>query len=125
MILDYNLEDVPELKAVAPGEYSLTIINVEEKIDKNGNPGILVVMKIVDEDAKPVITWLSLPKDDEEAEVRDNKLRNLKRFLECFSLTLPLEVSDMVGSEGWVILQLKDNEEYGEQNKIKKFLKQN
>ena len=68
MILDYNLEDVPELKAVAPGEYSLTIINVEEKVDKNGNPGILVMMKIADEEAKSVTTWLSLPGDDDEVE---------------------------------------------------------
>ena len=125
MILDYNLEDVPELKAVAPGEYSLTIINVEEKVDKNGNPGILVMMKIADEEAKSVTTWLSLPGDDDEVEVKNRKLRNLKRFLECFSLTLPLEVSDMVGSEGWAILRLEDDEEYGEQNRIKRFLVQN
>ena len=125
MILDYNLEDVPELKAVAPGEYSLTIINVEEKIDKNGNPGILVMMKIADEEAKSVTTWLSLPGDDDEVEVKNRKLRNLKRFLECFSLTLPLEVSDMVGSEGWAILRLEDDEEYSEQNRIKRFLVQN
>ena len=122
-ILDFNLDEVPELKAVAPGEYSVSILSADERTDKNGNPGIRMVMKISgEEDVKPLSYWLSLPGDKEEGEDRNRKLRTLKRFLECFGLILPLEVDDLVGEEGWVLLSIETSDDYGDQNRIKRFL---
>ncbi len=120
-----NFDDVVEPRAVAPDkEYKIRILEVREGTDKNGNPYILPRFEILDEvGAKDFTYFMGLPNDNMDAKRLNTVKFKIKNFLEAFNLDPSTDPSDWAGSEGWAILGMDDNEQYGEQNFIKKFVK--
>jgi hypothetical protein len=124
---DYNLNDSHEPTAAKPGEeYRLVITDVRDGQDKNGYSYVMPRLEIVGEPySKDFTHFLHLPSAGMN-EKQLNKVKwNLKAFTTCFSIDLsrpqdPKE--DWVGQEGFAILGTSDNEEYGEQNFIKKLV---
>lgn len=123
-ILDYNYSNVPDLEIMPPGDYELQIIAAEKKIDKNGNPGLLVRFRSSVPNTNPVGTWLSLPAEGDSEDVTNGKLRRLGKFVDAFNLpTKSEDAADYVGSSGFARLTVKaDDPAYGEQNKIGSFI---
>ena len=127
-------EDYTEPTAV-PGdtEYKLRIVDVKVDPstpdglprDKNGNAYLMPRFEILNEPtAKEFGRYMAVPNADMDAKKRNSCGFSIKQFFSAFdldsaSLNDPL---DMVGSEGWAILGLEDNEQYGEQNYVKKFI---
>ena len=123
-LLDINLSDVPDEITVEPGEYQLVITKAEQKQSKEGNEMIAVYFNIIDQpDAQMIAHYFLLPtgKGDEKA---NSKLRRLKDFyVACgFDLAAPIDTADFKGTEVFAILKLEDNDEYGEQNRINRFV---
>jgi len=121
--LDMNFDDVVEPRAVAPDkEYKLRILEVREGTDKNGNTYLMPRFEILDEvGAKDFTYFMGLPNDQMDAKRLNTTKYKIKNFVEAFGLGN--DVSDWQGSEGWAILGLEENEQWGEQNFIKKFVK--
>ena len=123
----YGLDESQEPKASKPGEeYKLIIVEVRDGEDKNGYDYLIPRLEIVGEPySKDFTHFLNLP-DGKMSEKQLNKVRwNLTSFAECFSIDMsrphdPKE--EWVGHEGYAILGTNDNEEYGEQNFIKKLV---
>jgi len=54
---------------------------------------------------------------------KNNVLWALESFKRCFSVPDGrIDLEDVIGNEGWAIIGLKEDPEYGEQNYIKKLI---
>ncbi len=122
-----DLENAPEITVVdANEEYKLRILDCRIGVDRNGHDFILPRFEVVNEPTSKDFThFLSLPSEGMD-EKKINKVKNaLKVFFLCFDVDLSRKLNpedDLTGQEGWGILGVSDDEEYGEQNYIKKFI---
>lgn len=126
-LLDIDVTDAQEPIAIPAGdEVKLRIVDCRKDVDKNDNEYILPRFEVVDQPlAKDFTKYIGLPNTEmNEKQVLKAKW-NLKSFYLSFGIDSSKPVNpeeDFLGLEGWAILGLEDNPEYGEQNYIKKFV---
>jgi len=120
-----NFDDVVEPKAVPEGEYELRITEVTQDNNKNNEPYIMPRFDIVSEPtAKTVSKYMALPIPTmDEKRLNQTKL-NLKRFFEAVGIDASggIDLDQLVGETVWAILGLEVDDEYGEQNFVKRFM---
>lgn len=124
--LDIDLNDVQEPTAV-PGdqEYKLRIIGCKMDDDKNGNPYLLPRFEVEGEPAAKEFTkFLRIPHGELDDKQINSAKWQLKSFSDAFEIDMAATNSpdDLIGAEGWAILGLSEDPEYGEQNYVKKFI---
>jgi hypothetical protein len=124
--LDFDLNDVPALDVVPAGEeYKLRITSCEMKISSKGNPGIQVRLDIPSAPAsKDISHWINLPDASTDEKKKIRQLNQVKEFCLCFGLDLsrPEFGDNLVGSTGWALLDVEEDDTYGEQNRVKRFI---
>jgi len=123
-LLDFNLEEVPELECVPEGRYKLQIVRAETKLDSHGNPGMSLSFSIEGKpNTKRVSSWLALPGENDDADTANSKLRRIKNFVLSFGVS-PSNDSDegYIGLIGSAVLSVSETPEYGEQNVIRRFV---
>ena len=125
-IINIDLSDTVEPTVVEPDrEYKVRIIGYTEGVDKNGLSYVQIKLDIPDEPtAKDFTKFLHLPAP---GMMDPKKLNNtkfaLQTFMKTFKLTMPLDLDEAIGSEGWAVLGVEDKgDEYGAKNYIKKFI---
>ena len=120
---DLDLSDVVEPRVVeADQEYNLRISDVKKGTNKNGGPYLMPRFEIVGEvGAKDVSHYIGLPDSSMDAKKLNNTKYRIKQFLEAFDIDPQTDTESWVGAEGWAVLGIQDNEQYGEQNFIKRF----
>jgi len=125
-MLDMNLGDAQEPKAVpADEEYKIRILTCRSDNDKNGDPYLLPMFEIPDQPTSKGFTkFLRVPHQDLDAKQLNSAKWTMKMFLEAFGMDpgRPFDPEELSGKEGWAILGVSDDEEYGEQNYVKKFI---
>lgn len=126
-LLELNLDDAQEPKVVdANEEYKLRIIDCTKDVNKKGNKYILPRFEVVDEPlAKDFTKYLGLPHDEMKAKELNRCKWGLVCFFDAFGVdhSKPVDPEDdLVGQTGWAILGIEDNEAFGEQNYVKKFI---
>ena len=125
---DMGLDEGQEPYAVKGGEeYKLRVIAVNEGTDKNELAYLMPQLEIVGEPfSKDFSHFLHVPNKEKMNEKKLNRVRYAyKSFCECFSIdmTRPHDPKDeWPGHEGFAILGSAENEQYGEQNFIKKLI---
>lgn len=124
--LDFNLNDVPELIALPEGEYQLRILEIEVKTSQAGNPMVQMRLDVPEEpNSKGITHTIMLPTQADDEKKRNGRLRSLKAFCDAFGIDhsngITLDES-VVGSTGWAILGIEDSPEYGEQNRVRRFI---
>ena len=121
--LDYDESNIVEPHAVdADREWKLRCIGVDEGTDKNGHEYFLARLEIIDEiGAKDVTQFMHKPDDSwMDAKKLNSSKYAISQFIKAFNTTK--NTDDWVGSEGWAILGVKQSDEYGPQNFIKRFV---
>lgn len=125
-ILPDDLENSAEPFAVEPDEeYQIRIVDVKFGTNKNNFPYMLPRFEIVGEPLSKEFThYMGLPCSEMSEKQKAKSSYQLKVFCQCFQLPTSgaLEAEEMVGETGYAILGRKDDEEFGEQNYIKKLL---
>lgn len=124
-LTNFDLENAQDPIAMEEGEYKVMIIECDDpKENSAGNPYILPRMEIVGEPlAKDFTNYFGLPTTDMEPKELQRAAARLKNFCQCFNLDFEgFDTSELAGSEGWVILGKKYDDQYGDQNFIKKFI---
>ena len=124
--LEMALDDVPELDAVAEGEYQLRIMSAEVKTSqKTGGNYLGVRLEVVDEVAKDINHVIMLPSSTmSEKETIIAKTR-LKYFYESFGIDYSagsVNLETVVGLTGFALLTVEESDQYGRQNRVKQFL---
>ena len=109
-------------------EYKIRIISVTADTNKNGDPYIIPKFEVSDHPlAKDFTKYLHVPTKDLANSDRKKFERTrwaMVEFFECFGIDpqRPGDEESWVGREGWAILGVSEDEQYGEQNYVKKFI---
>ena len=135
MLTDYSdlekeITDAPEPKVLPKGsEVKARIIAVREGIsEKNDAQWYAPVFDVPNE---PLVMefnsffWDLADRDKLEPKAATRAFRQFRLFAEAFDLDFSKPFSwedDLIGLEGWVILGVKKDEEYGDKNTVKKFV---
>ncbi len=119
MALIPNLSDIPELSAVASGEYDLQVVSAKEQKYDSGSKCLLLTINIIgEENAEPFWhkLWLPTSQDDETKTV--NKWRTIKSFLKAVGLPEDgeLEAEDFQDLQFSALLDQEPN--YQDENKM-------
>jgi hypothetical protein len=120
-----DFDDVVEPKAVPEGEYELRIVEVKQDTNKNGEPYILPRFEIVGEvGTKSVGRYMALPIASMDAEKLNKTKLGLKRFFDAMGIDASggVDLDALVGETVWAMLGLEEDEEYGEQNFVRRFV---
>ncbi len=75
--------------------------------------------------SKDITDWFDEPTRGMDAKRLNDARQKMKHFMECFGIdkSRPSDPSeDWIGCEGWCILSMRTNDQYGEQNRIAKFV---
>lgn len=124
---DMNIKETPDPIVVeADSEVELRILDVQLKTNKNGNPYILPRFEIINEPlAKDFTKYMEIPTRSLDAKKFERAKQTLKYFGEAFDIDFDsqLDINDLIGKTGWAILGVETSDEYGEQNYIKKFIR--
>ena len=123
--LDMDFNDVVAPTVAEPEtEHKLRILSVKEGTDKNGNAYLMPKLEIPSVvGAKDFNYFIGLPHGGMDAKQLNSAKYKLKTFMDAFGIEYSSEVSDWPGHEGWAILGVDQDEQYGEQNFVKRFVK--
>jgi hypothetical protein len=120
-----DLENVPELSAVAEGEYEVRIMDAGDHVSKtSGQNMIRVVLEIVGEpEAETLYHYITLPQFDDDERKKNGKLRRIKEFLSAFNLDQQSEYPEWIGLTGWALIGSETDERTGApRNNVKRFI---
>lgn len=127
-ILDINTSDAVEPTVAEEGEYKIRITSYKKYDDGNfiktsdsGNAGFVVNFDIPDEvTSKGFSKWIQVPTNGMEPK----KLNGVKFQLDCFKRAFNMtEINfNKVGMEGYALLGVENDPQYGEKNFIRKFI---
>jgi hypothetical protein len=123
--LDIDLGDAKEPKAVAAGEYQVRLTDLTSDNDKNGNPYILARLDIPSSaGSKDFTQFMGLPRASMTEKEANNAKWRMKTFFEAFGIdhTKKIDLDTIKGKMAWAILGVKPDDEYGDQNYVKKWV---
>lgn len=124
--LDVNLEDTPELEALEEGEYKVQINKAEVGESSTGSGKYLLLrLEVPTEPTSKGFTdvmMLDDPSQDEKTNIR--RLNRLKRALKAYGYDFSsgIETEDLEGLEAWAYLKVEESPEYGEQNRVARYV---
>jgi hypothetical protein len=124
--LDINLSGAQEPKAVPEGEYLIRWVDTNEGIDKNGHAYIMPLFDIPSEQFSKTFSFFAgLPHQEMTPKDLNATKFNLTRLFESFGIdhTKTIDYNSCKGKESWAILGVKDDDQYGKQNFVKKFVR--
>ena len=126
---EWELEDSHEPIALKDGaEVILRIIEVSKAIRPDTGTNYYTVRFEVPSEpfSKDITDWLDEPSRGMDPKRLNTSKQKMMHFMDCFGIdrARPSDpAEDWVGCEGWCILSLRSSEQYGEQNRISKFVR--
>ena len=126
---EWELDDSHEPTTLKDGtEAQLRIIEVTRGTSKFTNSTQYTVRFEVPGEpfSKDIADWFDEPTRGMDPKRLNDARQKMKNFMDCFGIdrTRPSDpTEDWVGAEGWCILSLRVSEQYGDQNRISKFVR--
>lgn len=124
--LDVDSGDAVEPMAVPAGEHKVRVLSGTVDTDKNGDPYFLPRFEVPSvATSKDFTDYIRLPNDSMTDKQLNTAKWRLEAFKQCFGLKSKGKINlanDLPGLEGWAILGMRDDPEYGEQNFIRKYI---
>ena len=120
-----SIDEAQDPICVTPGEYKLRLIECDGiRQNKADNDYILPRFEVVGEPlAKDFTYYLPLFSEDYDEKRSSRVAAGIKNFCLCFGIpTDSFDTDELQGLEGWAMLGVSDDPQYGEQNYIKKFV---
>lgn len=129
--IDIDTSDATEPIAVDPGEYLVRIIGCRRdkednilRTDKNGGKYFMPMFELPNElAAKTFSHFVRIPDNNMDEKQANSAKWELESFKRAFGVAEGgFDLNALEGVEGYAILSKEDSDEYGEQNRIKKFI---
>jgi len=125
-LLDVDVDDAQEPQVMpADEEYKLRTTRGTIDTDKNDEPYMIIFFELADEPlAKDFSHFFRLPHEGLSEKDLNRAKWSLKQFKEAFQVPSlsGINEEDLGGFEGWAILGVREDDQYGEQNFIRKFI---
>ena len=125
---EWELDDSHEPITLKDGtEALLRVIEVTRGVSKlSGVVQYIVRFDVPSEPfSRDITDWFDEPTRGMEPKRLNDAKQKMKHFMDCFGIDRirPSDPNeDWVGCEGWCILSLRSSEQYGDQNRIAKFV---
>lgn len=124
--VNLGLDDAQELKAVAAGEYQVRVMEAKVATSKNtGGQYLQLRMEILNEPlTKDISHVMMFPTDADDDKKKNNRKLAIRNALQAFGVDTSkgFNPQDLEGANGWAILVEEDSDEYGKQNRVKKWV---
>lgn len=127
--LDYNLNEVPDLKIARAGEAPLRCYKAEIRVSKGERSlGQKMVMLSLEHATDPAIKDMNyvimLPFQGIEEKQRIRRLNQLKEAARAFGVDYSkgINVKEFEGEEAWGVLTVENSDEYGQQNRVQRLI---
>lgn len=130
--LDLDTSDAQEPMCVSEGEYQIRVTGFAKDSDGNitrvaesGNKYFIVSFDIPSEEfSKSFNKFYGVPGENDDPKTRNSKAWQIKLLKKAFGLPEEggLNYVALIGREGYAMLGIKEDPEYGEQNYIKKLI---
>lgn len=136
--MDFSNDDLDkgkELQAVPEGEYRVRIKDWKTTEDgkfvrttEDGRPYIMPVLEIIGcpeaEYAKDFTHFMWMLDSDMDAKQKNNARYKLNEFWSAFGIDTrqPIDPEQTLGAEADVLLTVQEDQGYGEQNRVKRFM---
>ena len=124
--LDLNFDEVFEPKALTQGEYQLRVIDAGVKTSSKGKGDYLGVrLEVMNEPtAKTIQHVMMLPSSNDDIKKKNNRLFAIQSFIKACGMDpgANFNPEQLVGSTCWAILTEEADPEYGNQNRVRKFV---
>jgi hypothetical protein len=126
--LEDQIEDAEDFKILPAGtEVEARIIGINTGVsEKNDCRWFMPLFDIPDEPMAAEFNdfFWDLDKDKLDEKAFARSLSKFKKFAKAFDVDFsrPFDWDDLVGSTGWVILGIRKDEEYGDKNKVNKYV---
>lgn len=127
-ILNFNLNDVPDLQ-VSESSEAIVRVTKEPEIKTSNNSGnqyISMMLEVVNEpNTAPIFHIAMLPSEDTDEATKNNYLRRLRDMFEAFGVDYSsgtIDLKALTGKSTWAALKVEEDDEYGRKNRIKRFL---
>ena len=125
-IMSINFSDAQEPKVAPAGEeFEIRVVEVKTGDNKHGDPYFIHVFEIPsDPSVKEFSKYYGIPTESMDAKKLNNSILGIKRLCEALSVPLSDEFNtdSLIGMQGWAILGIEEDAEYGDKNYVKKFL---
>ena len=127
--MEWELDDSHEPTVLKDGtEALLRVIEISKGTRPETNTEYYTVRFEVPSEpfSKDITDWLDLPARSMDPKRLNTAKQKMLHFMECFNIdrSMPSDpTEDWVGCEGWCILSLRSSDQYGEQNRISKFVR--
>lgn len=123
-----DLSGVPDEHTVPGAEYEMTIITLERRPQKKYPSKKMLYIQFENPDdplSKIVTHVIMLPHPEDDKRTHTRRERAVKYFYEAFDipLTSGVKLSDYVGSKGWVLLSEETSDQFGDQNRVSRFIR--
>lgn len=123
------LEDTPELEALPEGEYRVQV--TDAKLDVSDNTGgqyLLLRLEVPSEPTSKDFTEVfMLPTSEDSEKQRIKRLSRVKKACNAlgydYSAYGGLDPEAFKGLEGWAHLGVETDSQYGEQNRVREWVK--
>jgi hypothetical protein len=132
-MLNINLSDVPELHHLPAGEYKLRIegADLKDTKDATGKYAFIRYTSADDPDAKGISDFIHIPMESDDKTKANNKARRIADLVRGLGLNIETTDGDALvaalneaqGKCFWAILNEKDDDTYGTQNTVKKYVR--
>jgi hypothetical protein len=139
--LDVNVDDIPVIELLPPNEEILLSVKKADLKESGKTPGLYMISLVLESPEQPdkanVFDYLCIPRRDESKMTERMWKLRIQAFLKSFNVdisSLPnislesvpkegLPINDLIGKQGWVILEAVTNERSGElENKVKSYV---
>lgn len=127
--VEINLNDAVEPQTVGEGQYT---VRVTDRAVANPDKSFIRVMLSIENSGRefpaPISHPIFCPKEDDDKVKFNNKLRSIKTFCKAFGITFETgtmeELANLIepGMEATALLTEEDDEKYGPQNKVRRFI---
>jgi len=127
--LNVNLDDIPE--QIALENATEAKIEVLSAVPNEERRYVLLTCKVIQlasgenfDNVKNFTTFLNYPRPEDEELKKNNKLRRLKTAHEALGISGAIsDAEDYQGKTAWVILSQSEDDVYGTQNDVKRWVK--
>lgn len=124
--INIDVGDAVELEAVAEGEYRLRCTKAEVRTSqKTGGQYLMLNLDIPEIiQSKGINHVMMFPTSDDEPKTANNRKLAIKHACEAFGVsTSQFQASDFVGKEAWARLAKETSDDYGEQNRVREWIR--
>jgi hypothetical protein len=124
--LGQDFDSVFEPKAMREGEYNLRVLDAQLKqSSRTGGDYISVRLEVIGEpEAKDINHVMMLPASNDDVKRKNSRLAAIQNFLKACGLNpaTASNVQEVIGCTCWAIVSEEADPEYGQQNRIRKFV---